>query len=195
MHVSDLHHVDGRPLLNGLFAVSKHETAVDEEGVAFDVCRLTMNLVPTNSCCRSLVGDASTLPSVVGLSSVILDDNQLLITSSEDIRCFFYLFPTPSGWWKYMGFAREVPAEALPVGHTGRGWHLVTQAIAQHAHRRVISQALRGERRLASGHQELRRDRGFSIADHLYRVYLDNYDELRKVDQKLAETLTGTPSA
>ena len=95
MHVSDLHHVDGRPLLNGLFAVSKHETAVDSEGKSFEVCRLIMNLVPTNSCCRSLVGDTSTLPTVVGMSSVILEDCQLLITSSEDIRCFFYLFRIP----------------------------------------------------------------------------------------------------
>ena len=104
-----------------------------------------------------------------------------------------------------MGFAREVPPEALPASCTGTGWHLVTQvlpmglinsvAIAQHVHRRVIGLALRGERALASGHQELRRDRGSSSADHLYRVYLDNYDELRKVDRKLAETLAGTPSA
>lgn len=52
-----------------------------------------------------------------------------------------------------MGFAREVPpAEALPAGHDGHDWHLVTRvlpmgfvnsvAIAQHVHRRVISQAL-----------------------------------------------------
>ena len=205
MHVSDLHHVDGRPLLNGLFAVSKHETAVDSEGKSFDVCRLIMNLAPTNSCCRSLVGDTSTLPTVVGMSSVILEDSQLLITSSEDIRCFFYLFRTPSSWWKYMGFAREVPVEALPEGFVGKGWHLVTQvlpmgfinsvAIAQHVHRRVIGQALRNERTLAGRHQELRRDRAASTSDHLYRVYLDNYDELRKVDRRMAETLTGTPSA
>ena len=205
MHVSELHHVGDRPLLNGLFAVSKQETAVGADGQPFEVCRLIMNLVPTNGCCRSLVGDTSTLPSVVGMSSIILDDNQLLITSSEDIRCFFYLFRTPASWWKYMGFAREVPPEALSASCTGTGWHLVTQvlpmgfinsvAIAQHVHRRVIGLALRGERALASGHQELRRDRGSSSADHLYRVYLDNYDELRKVDRKLAETLAGTPSA
>ena len=205
MHVSELHRVGDRPLLNGLFAVSKQETAVGADGQRFEVCRLIVNLVPTNGCCRSLVGDTSTLPSVVGMSSIILDDNQLLITSSEDIRCFFYLFRTPASWWKYMGFAREVPPEALPASCTGTGWHLVTQvlpmglinsvAIAQHVHRRVIGLALRGERALASGHQELRRDRGSSSADHLYRVYLDNYDELRKVDRKLAETLAGTPSA
>ena len=67
-----------------------------------------------------------------------------------------------------MGFAREVPVEALPEGFAGKGLHLVTQvlpmgfinsvAIAQHVHRRVIGQALRNERTLAGRHQELRRD-------------------------------------
>lgn len=68
-------------------------------------------------------------------------------------------------------------------------------AIAQHVHRRVIQQALGGERKLAGGQQEIRRDRHQSTAGHQYRVYLDNYDELNKVDRRLAETLKGTPSA
>lgn len=55
-----------------------------------------MNLVPTNAICRNLVGDTATLPSVVGLSSIILEDNQLLLTSSEDIRCFL-LIPNTTG--------------------------------------------------------------------------------------------------
>ena len=68
-------------------------------------------------------------------------------------------------------------------------------AIAQHVHRRVISRALRGEKLLAGRHQELRRDRAASTAEHLYRVYLDNYDELQKVDRKTAEALIGRPLA
>ena len=200
----DLHHIKGRPLLNGLFAVEKGETGVGADGVGFEICRLIMNLVPTNSICRNLIGDTSTLPTVVGLSSIILDDGQLLLTSSEDIRCFFYLFQTPPEWWPYMGFAREVPPEALPVGYEGNDWHLVTRvlpmgfvnsvAIAQHVHRRVISQALHADRNLATRHQEIRRDRVGSRADHLFRVYLDNFDELQKVDSQVADLIQGTPS-
>ena len=103
-----------------------------------------------------------------------------------------------------MGFAREVPLEALPAGHDGDGWHLVTKvlpmgfvnsvAIAQHIHRRVISQALHVDRSLATRHQEIRRDRTSSRADHLFRVYLDNFDELRKVDRRVAGLIEGTPS-
>ena len=204
MKREQLRHVCGRPLMNGLFAVEKGEKGTGPDGVEFDVCRLIMNLVPTNSLCRNLVGDTCTLPTVVGLSSIILEDDQLLLTSSEDIRCFFYLFQTPQSWWRYMGFAREVPSEALPAGHDGDGWHLVTKvlpmgfvnsvAIAQHIHRRVISQALHVDRSLATRHQEIRRDRTSSRADHLFRVYLDNFDELRKVDRKVAGLIEGTPS-
>ena len=68
-------------------------------------------------------------------------------------------------------------------------------AIAQHIHRRVINQALKGDLRLASGHQEIRRDRPHSSAPHLFRVYLDNYDEPKKVDKALASVVAGTPSA
>ena len=204
MKRGELHHVRGRPLLNGLFAVEKGERAVGADGIEFDVRRLIMNLVPTNSLCRNLVGDTATLPSIVGLTSIILEDSELLLTSSEDIRCFFYLFQTPPEWWPYMGFAREVPEEALPGGYSGREWHLVTKvlpmgfinsvAIAQHVHRRVIGQALYSGASLASKHQEIRRDRPNSRADHLFRVYLDNFDELRKVDRRVAELVEGQPS-
>ena len=204
MKREELHHVNGRPLMNGLFAVEKGEKGVGPDGTEFEVCRLIMNLVPTNSICRNLVGDTCTLPTVVGLSSIILDDDQLLLTSSEDIRCFFYLFQTPPEWWPYMGFAREVPREALPAGHEGAGWHLVTRvlpmgfvnsvAIAQHVHRKVISQALYADTGLATRHQEIRRDRVSSRADRLFRVYLDNFDELQKVDRRVAGLIEGTPS-
>ena len=205
MRREELFHVQGRPVLNGLFAVEKGERAVDERGEEFEVCRLIMNLVPTNGLCRNLVGDTSTLPSVTGMSGTVLGDGELLLTSSEDIRCFFYLFRTPPEWHRFMGFGREVPPEGLPAGYTGKGWHLVSRvlpmgfinsvAIAQHVHRRVIQQALGGERQLAGKQQEIRRDRHQSSAAHQYRVYLDNYDELNKVDKQLAETLQGTPSA
>ena len=205
MKRDELFHVKGRPVLNGLFAVEKGEQAEDESGEKFEVCRLIMNLVPTNGLCRNLVGDTSTLPTVTGMSGTVLTDGELLLTSSEDIRCFFYLFRTPPEWHRFMGFGREVPEKGLPEGYSGKGWHLVSRvlpmgfinsvAIAQHVHRRVIQQALGGEQKLAGRQQEIRRDRHQSTASHQYRVYLDNYDELNKVDKTLAETLAGEPSA
>lgn len=44
------------------------------------------------------------------------------------------------------------------------------------------------------GEHELRRDRRFSQLPTLYRVYLDNFDELRKTDRRLHELIGGHTS-
>ena len=57
--LADLHHVDGKPLVNGLFAVSK-----DEFCGAIELCRLIMNLKPAKLLPRQLEGDTCTLPMI-----------------------------------------------------------------------------------------------------------------------------------
>ena len=91
--------------------------------------KLIVNLVPANGLCRNLVGDTSTLPTVTGMAGAVLGDGELLLTSSEDVGCFFYLFRTPAQWHRFMGFAREVPPEGLPAGYSGTGWHLVSRVL------------------------------------------------------------------
>eukprot|EP00435_Cladocopium_sp_Y103_P044210 s1097_g12.t1 len=44
------------------------------------------------------------------------------------------------------------------------------------------------------GERELRRDRGPTVAKNTYRVYLDNWDQLRKVDSLLAAEIEGVVS-
>ena len=61
---SQLHHVNGSPLLSGMFAVSKNETL---DGV--ELHRLIMNLVPLNNLCKSVKGDVGTLPTIAGWRS------------------------------------------------------------------------------------------------------------------------------
>ena len=133
--------VGSKLLLNGLFGVSKSEFQGD-----FEIMRLIMNLVPTNKLCRGLGGDISTLPSWAGMSPYILEDGQVIIMSSEDIRCFFYLFSIPRSWWGYMCFAREVPESLWPSSETGPFFlcsrvlpmgFLNSVSIAQHVHRRI----------------------------------------------------------
>ena len=58
--------------------------------------------------------DLSTLPNWAGMSSFLLGDGQVTLMSSEDIRCFFYLFSVPPAWLKYLGFNKLVPSGALP---------------------------------------------------------------------------------
>ena len=70
-----LYHVCDRPLLHGLFAVSKNE--YDPSGV--ELHRLIMNMVPLNRLCRSLRGDVGTLPTMAGLSAFYLEDHEVAI--------------------------------------------------------------------------------------------------------------------
>ena len=197
--LSEVYHFSEGPLLNGLFSVSKDEFTPD--GV--EVCRLIMNLVPTNKLCRNLGGDISTLPSVTGLSSVVLGEEDVLVMSSEDIRCFFYLFSVPPGWHKFMTFAREVPTSVAPAG-AQEPYYLAARvlpmgfissvAIAQHIHRRLARLYLHGIGPTHGGQCELRRDKPGSSAAWLYRVYLDNFDALERCDRKLASLIKGEPS-
>ena len=43
--------------------------------------------------------------------------------------------------------------------------------------------------------REMRRDRPATVSKEIFRIYLDNWDELRKVDRDLAADVEGKPSA
>ena len=186
-------------LLNGLFSVSKDEV---KDGIALS--RLIMNLKPWNHISRSLEGDVGTLPAVTQLGSLYLHDDEALVTSSEDLRCFFYLFRVPPAWTKFMAFGREAPRSLVPVGGEAKRWFLAGRVlpmgylnsvgIAQHIHRAVVQRAIGSIKGLGFTVQEIRRDRGFSNFPNLFRIYLDNFDQLQKVDRKTACLLAGTPS-
>ena len=196
---SQIHSVRGQPLLNGLFAVSKQEMLGDIE-----VCRLIMNLKPTNLNCRPLEGDTCTLPSATSLGSLFLDQDEMLTTSSEDIKCFFYLFQVPGPWKKYLAFGKPLPKELLGDDFGEERGFLVSRvlpmgfinsvAIAQHIHRNVVRRCLGSLVSPVGGECELRRDRVFTNSPHIFRIYLDNFDELKKVDKATAHLLAGTPS-
>ena len=44
------------------------------------------------------------------------------------------------------------------------------------------------------GQQELRKDRPFTSSSSIHRIYLDNFDQLERVDSNLASLIQGTPS-
>ena len=198
MPLGEVYHLRGQPVLNGLFGVSK-----DEFQGSWEVFRLIMNLVPVNKLCRNLGGDVSTLPTWAGMSSYLLGPGQVLLMSSEDIRCFFYLFSVPDAWKRFLGFNKEVPGNLVPVRWQGQRCVLVSKvlpmgfpnsvSIAQHIHRRVARLALH-QGSVLNHQAEIRRDRPLPVGDALYRVYLDNFDVLEKMDSSLADLLKGVPS-
>ena len=188
--------VQNKSVLNGMFGVSKNKFT--DQGT--EVMRLIMNLVPTNKLCRGLGGDITTLPSWAGMSPYILDDQEVVVMSSEDVRCFFYLFSIPKCWWPYMCFAREVPSSLWPEG--GQGPYVLCSrvlpmgflnsvSIAQHVHRRIARLALHTPTLGVGPQDEIRKDLPFSVSKKLYRVYLNNFDLLQRLDSELAKAVEG----
>ena len=187
---AEVFHTDQGPLLNGLFGVSKEEWT--EDGT--EIFRLIMNLVPLNSLCRPMSGDVDTLPAWSGMSPFFIQPTQCLLVSSEDVKCFFYTLAVPPCWVKYLAFNRLVPNLALPPHLQGRRVYLASVvlpmgflnsvSLAQHVHRNLVlanNMAEQGQEPNAPEH-ELRKDRPFPSGSSLWRVYLDNYDLLEKVE-------------
>ena len=143
MALGDIYHLDNKPVLNGLFAVGKGELQGELE-----TQRLIMNLTPVNALCRSLAGDVSTLPALAGMNGYLLEEGEVLLLSSEDIRCFFYLIAVPKSWKRFLGFNRLVPKHLIPPHLANRDCVMVSRvvpmgfinsvSIAQHVHRNVV---------------------------------------------------------
>ena len=171
---------------------------------ADDWSRLIMNMVPVNKLCRNLGGDISTLPSWAGMTPYLLEDEQVLVMSSEDIRCFFYLFEVPVSWRPFMAFNKPVPqhvvgdgvyephylaSRVLPMGF------LNSVSVAQHVHRRIARMSLHGLQPSLGPQCELRKDRPFTVTQWVYRIYLDNFDALEQMDPLMAARVRGEVSA
>ena len=197
IHAKEVHCAAGAPVLNGLFGVPK-----GEEAGGLPVHRLIMDLRPCNLVCRALDGDISTLPSWATMSPLQVMPTEDLVVSSEDVRCFFYIFKIPREWTRLLAFNKVLPRDLWPTADGP--YYLASQvlpmgfknsvSVAQHVHRNIIRRAgLRIPGHL-EGSAEIRKDRPFSGSSTLHRVYLDNFDLLEKVDRRTAQLLQGEPS-
>ena len=202
----ELHHVHGRPLLNGLFGVTKDDWTPD----GTEIFRLIMNLIPLNRLCTPLSGDVGTLPAWSSMNPFFIQPHEHLVVSSEDVKCFFYVMSVPECWYKYLGFNKVVPKACLPAHlqlEEGRYYlaskvlpmgFLNSVSLAQHVHRNL---AQFSADRLAPEHRqqgapecELRKDRPFPQGATLWRIYLDNYDLLERVEATQMTDYQGTLS-
>lgn len=172
--LEDVCHIHGRPLLGGLFGIGKNE----------------------------FVGEVET-PGIAGLSPFMLGDGEVALVSSEDIRCFFYLFGLPSCWYPFLGFNKEVPPQLVPPRFQGKTCVLHSKVlpmgfrnsvgIAQHVHRNVINSAFKNASPAIGGQHEMRKDKPATASASSYRIYLDNFDVICKTDPQTAEIVKGTP--
>ena len=187
----------GQLVLNGLFGVEKGELC---EGVC--VHRLIMNLIPYNSLCLNVEGDVGTLPLLHQMNALQLHPHEDMIISSEDVRCFFYVFSLPESWLPFLTFNKPVPSDLVPPGVDEPCYlaakvlpmgFLNSVGIAQHLHRNFLSR-VQGSPSRVLGYSEIRKDRSFTLSNPAWRVYLDNLDVLEKVSPSLVPLLEGRVS-
>ena len=179
------------PLLNGLFGVTKDDFTPS----GTEIFRLIMNLTPLNALCQPMAGDINTLPTWSGMHPFFLQPNENLLVSSEDVKCFFYTMSVPDCWVKYLAFNKVVPQSVLPDHLKGHTVYLSSRvlpmgflnsvSLAQHVHRNL---AAWGGADWCDGQTanlpqgELRKDRPLPQSKSVWRIYLDNYDLLEKVE-------------
>ena len=65
--------------------------------------------------------------------------------------------------------------------------------IAQHVHRQVLRRALQSATPSIGGEGEMRKDRPGTHSQDIYRIYLDNFDVISRVDPSLKDQLEGQP--
>ena len=187
---SDLIVHNGRPLLSGMFGVSKGKTITDPAtGAEVDVLRLIINLVPSNELQLPIVGDVSTLPHFAQWIGLELLPDEKLAWSAEDIQCAFYIFRLPPVWMPWFALGKPLNGAALGLDPT-RTFHLALQVIpmgwlsavgcCQMCLRRLIT----GDIPLSAGlplSHELRKDRRLPTnlqqrVLSFHQEYIDNWD-------------------
>ena len=199
MAKDDLFQGPNGPLLNGMFGVTK-----DEWSNGVEVYRLIMNLIPLNSLCQSISGDVQSLPSWSLMNPFFIQPGEQLLISSEDVRCFFYVMAVPVGWWKFLGFNKPVPQSEVPPEFKGRETFLVSKvlpmgflnsvSLAQHVHRNVVLHSQGPDGSFNRPESEIRKDKAPTLANPAWRVYLDNYDLLERVEASQVASRQGTTS-
>ena len=111
----------------------------------------------------------------------------------------FYLFSLPPAWYPFLGLNLPVPDDLVPpqveekcflVSRVLPMGYLNSVGIAQHLHRNLLKRA-QGSPTRCQPWSEVRKDRAWSLANPLWRVYLDNLDVLEKTRPELVHLLDG----
>ena len=208
-------HHRGRPVLAGIFGVEKKGEQVSPTD-SRPRLRLIINMVPSNSLQRVIPGDIATLPTTGQWNQIHLLQHEVMLMSSSDRKCFFYLFSLPSIWKRAMTLEGHFPRSL----HSGRredkhvltryaicavpmGW-ISAVGLCQHAHRRMLAfrpgtpswtpENREAEKVCFDMSQETRKDRPLPMKEWFYRIYIDNYDEVEIFSRDRADARVGSRS-
>ena len=185
----------GRPVFNGAMAVVKVKKIGGEDK---QLQRFISNLVPSNSYQAHLPGDDVHLPYLGQLSMLSVHPDEELVVDSEDLTSCFNLFSLPRSWAPYMAFGKPVDGSVFGLARGEQvypamavipmGWLsavALTQAIVRH-----LVFELSG----VKFESEVRKTAAFPAEDEFSVIYLDSFDEIRRMEAGLAAVLEGQPS-
>jgi len=189
---------NGDKLLNGVFGVGKKKWITSEEtGEAVEVLRLIVNMVPSNELQVPITADTGTLPHFGQWRGLELLPDEILIWSSEDINCAFYVFKVPRAWQAWFALGWPISGRLLgedtdelrylALGVIPMGW-LSAVGICQKLLRTLAMRAQPGGAGLPV-EAELRKDRRLPVNQYqrvvdFFQAYIDNWDagSVTKVD-------------
>eukprot|EP00971_Amphidinium_carterae_P069808 1381448-Amphidinium_carterae.1 len=165
--------VNGEPSLNGAMGV-----------------RFISILTPVNAFFNQVIDDdPDMLPYLGQLTSLLIEDDEVVLVDSEDLTSSFNLFLMPRVWYRFFGFALQVPGEVFDAALTGTyvnpcltevpmGWTAFV-GITQSAVRRLVLSACR-----MHPAAEVRRGIGLLFAPAgMANIYLDSFDWIRALPQ------------
>ena len=197
--VTSVPKVNGRFVMNGAFGVTKAGKTID---TGEDVLRLIMDLRATNWLLEQVNGDTALLTGAATFQRVVIEENDTLLVSGEDLTAAFYLFKLPAAWMDYMVLGKPVERSVLGLEGPGEvylglkvlpmGWHS-SVGLMQAAHRRIaLGSPFEGGAGLCEL-AEINRKTEFPSLDESagWSIYLDDTTILEKVKERAVESLKG----
>ena len=174
----------GRPVFNGAMAVPKIKKI---DGKEVRLQRFISNLVPTNTYQKHLPGDDIHFPYLGQMAVLSLNDDEELLIESEDLTSCYNLFTFPREWAPFMAFGKAVDSSVfdLPPGEPmypamvviPMGW-LSAVALTQCIVRHLVFD-LSG----VAPESEVRKTADFPETRDISVIYVDSFDELRRIDK------------
>lgn len=190
-----LRDASGVPVLNGAGAVKKIKRIGGEDQ---HLQRFISILVPSNSYQAHMPGDDVHLPYLGQMSMMEVDEDEEVLVDSEDLASCFNLFRLPPAWSGFAAFSKKVSArlfggpasEQVYVGMSvvPMGW-INSVALMQ----TVVRTLVFGLSQVPE-ETEVSKLKWFPEGDSVSVVYLDSFDELRKVKAGYRSVLEGAPS-
>ena len=198
---------NGSILVNGAFGVPKEDPSAPDFDPEECTLRFIANLQPTNDLQRTIEAEIESLPVFTQWMLLELIQGEMFLVDSEDQTCSFFLYYLDEEWLPWFVFDQEctcaipgVPADAtwpamrvLPMG-----WRSAA-GVMEHLHLQ-LTRAWRLRLPAPSRPMELGRstlvkpDEEGRIKD-FFTVFLDNWDRLRRSQQRLLHEHKGQTSA